>query len=96
MNDNAVTLDLPPLLGALLGRLPLASGAHWRGPSVVVGEISQTRDLFADRAQTSPQGASPSQQISGKGVDPLGLPACLEAAEGCLPSYVVHLPIRHG
>ncbi len=35
------------LLGALLGRLPLASGAHWRGPSVVVGEISQARDLFA-------------------------------------------------
>jgi ATPase subunit of ABC transporter with duplicated ATPase domains len=35
------------LLAALLGRLPLAAGAHWRGPSVVVGEISQARDLFA-------------------------------------------------
>ena len=35
------------LLAAMLGRLPLVAGAHWRGPSVVVGEISQTRDLFA-------------------------------------------------
>ena len=35
------------LLASLLGRLPLASGVHWRGPSVVVGEISQARDLFA-------------------------------------------------
>jgi ATPase subunit of ABC transporter with duplicated ATPase domains len=35
------------LLNALLGRLPLASGAQWTGPSVVVGEISQQRDLFA-------------------------------------------------
>jgi len=35
------------LLGALLGRLPLASGTRWFGPSVVVGEISQGRDLFA-------------------------------------------------
>jgi ATPase subunit of ABC transporter with duplicated ATPase domains len=34
------------LLGALLGRLPLASGARWLGPSVMVGEISQGRDLF--------------------------------------------------
>jgi ATPase subunit of ABC transporter with duplicated ATPase domains len=35
------------LLGALLGRLPLAGGTRWFGPSVVVGEISQGRDLFA-------------------------------------------------
>jgi ATPase subunit of ABC transporter with duplicated ATPase domains len=35
------------LLGALLGRLPLAAGSRWLGPSVVVGEISQGRDLFA-------------------------------------------------
>jgi ATPase subunit of ABC transporter with duplicated ATPase domains len=35
------------LIGALFGRLPLASGTQWVGPSVVVGEISQTRDLFA-------------------------------------------------
>jgi ATPase subunit of ABC transporter with duplicated ATPase domains len=35
------------LLGALFGRLPLASGTRWVGPSVVVGEISQARDLFA-------------------------------------------------
>ena len=35
------------LLGALLGRLPLTSGSRWAGPSVVVGEISQARDLFA-------------------------------------------------
>ncbi|HET6954817.1 MAG TPA: ATP-binding cassette domain-containing protein [Acidimicrobiales bacterium] len=35
------------LLAALLGRLPLASGQRWLGPSVVVGEISQGRDLFA-------------------------------------------------
>ena len=35
------------LLAALLGRLPLASGTQWLGPSVVVGEISQARDTFA-------------------------------------------------
>ena len=38
------------LLAALLGRLPLTSGARWLGPSVQVGEISQTRDLFAGAA----------------------------------------------
>ena len=38
------------LLAALLGRLPLASGSQWLGPSVVVGEISQGRDLFAGAA----------------------------------------------
>jgi ATPase subunit of ABC transporter with duplicated ATPase domains len=36
------------LLGAMLGRLPLAAGNRWLGPAVVVGEISQGRDLFAD------------------------------------------------
>jgi ATPase subunit of ABC transporter with duplicated ATPase domains len=35
------------LLDALLGRLPLAAGTHWLGPGVQVGEISQSRDLFA-------------------------------------------------
>ncbi len=35
------------LLAALFGRLPLVSGTQWSGPSVVVGEISQRRDLFA-------------------------------------------------
>ncbi|MBN2622555.1 MAG: ABC-F family ATP-binding cassette domain-containing protein, partial [Acidimicrobiales bacterium] len=35
------------LIGALLGRLPLAAGTRWTGPSVTVGEISQTRDTFA-------------------------------------------------
>ncbi len=34
------------LLGALLGRLPLEEGSAWLGPSVVVGEIDQARDLF--------------------------------------------------
>jgi ATPase subunit of ABC transporter with duplicated ATPase domains len=34
------------LLGALFGRVPLTSGARWQGPSVIVGEISQGRDLF--------------------------------------------------
>jgi ATPase subunit of ABC transporter with duplicated ATPase domains len=38
------------LLAALLGRLPLTSGTRWLGPSVQVGEISQTRDLFAGAA----------------------------------------------
>ena len=38
------------LLAALLGRLPLASGTQWLGPSVVVGEIGQGRDLFAGAA----------------------------------------------
>jgi ATPase subunit of ABC transporter with duplicated ATPase domains len=38
------------LLAALLGRLPLASGTQWLGPSVVVGEISQARDTFAGAA----------------------------------------------
>jgi len=35
------------LLGALFGRVPLAAGSAWQGPSVIVGEISQGRDLFA-------------------------------------------------
>lgn len=34
------------LLGALLGRLPLDEGSAWLGPSVIVGEIDQARDLF--------------------------------------------------
>ncbi|MGH9110917.1 MAG: ATP-binding cassette domain-containing protein, partial [Acidimicrobiales bacterium] len=38
------------LLHALLGRLPLAEGTRWLGPGVVVGEISQGRDVFDGRA----------------------------------------------
>ena len=34
------------LLSALLGGLPLASGSHWRGPGVIVGELDQTRAIF--------------------------------------------------
>ena len=34
------------LLGALLGRIPLTSGASWQGPGVVVGEIDQARATF--------------------------------------------------
>ena len=38
------------LLGAVLGRVPLASGARWMGPGVVVGELDQARrHLAADR-----------------------------------------------
>jgi ATPase subunit of ABC transporter with duplicated ATPase domains len=36
------------LLAALLGRVPLAAGHRWLGPGVVVGEISQGRELFDD------------------------------------------------
>jgi ATPase subunit of ABC transporter with duplicated ATPase domains len=35
------------LLGALLGRLPLASGTAALGPGVVVGEVEQARGAFA-------------------------------------------------
>jgi ATPase subunit of ABC transporter with duplicated ATPase domains len=35
------------LLAAVLGRALLAAGTQWQGPSVVVGEISQSRDLYA-------------------------------------------------
>ena len=34
------------LLGAMLGRIPLAEGLASLGPSVVVGEIEQARGLF--------------------------------------------------
>jgi ATPase subunit of ABC transporter with duplicated ATPase domains len=34
------------LLAALLGRVPLAAGTRWLGPGVVVGEISQGREVF--------------------------------------------------
>jgi ATPase subunit of ABC transporter with duplicated ATPase domains len=36
------------LLDALLGRLPLAEGTRWTGPSVVFGEVEQRRGTFAD------------------------------------------------
>jgi ATPase subunit of ABC transporter with duplicated ATPase domains len=34
------------LLGAMLGRIPLESGAAQLGPGVVVGEVDQARGLF--------------------------------------------------
>ena len=36
------------LIEAALGRMPLQSGAHWLGPSVVVGELGQDRSAYAD------------------------------------------------
>jgi ATPase subunit of ABC transporter with duplicated ATPase domains len=36
------------LLDALLGRLPLAEGTRWAGPSVAFGELEQRRTAFAD------------------------------------------------
>jgi ATPase subunit of ABC transporter with duplicated ATPase domains len=35
------------LFGALLGRIPLTSGARWIGPGVVVGELDQARARLA-------------------------------------------------
>jgi ATPase subunit of ABC transporter with duplicated ATPase domains len=35
------------LLSAMLGRLPLSAGERWLGPSVVVGEVDQTRRWFS-------------------------------------------------
>ena len=35
------------LLAAILGRLPLAGGTRWVGPSVVVGEVDQARGRLA-------------------------------------------------
>jgi ATPase subunit of ABC transporter with duplicated ATPase domains len=40
------------LLSALLGRLPLASGERWLGPSVVVGELGQERKRFSEGTGT--------------------------------------------
>jgi ATPase subunit of ABC transporter with duplicated ATPase domains len=36
------------LLEAALGRLPLAAGSRWAGPGVVLGELEQRRETFAD------------------------------------------------
>jgi ATPase subunit of ABC transporter with duplicated ATPase domains len=36
------------LLDALLGRVPLAGGTRWAGPSVVFGELEQRRTAFAE------------------------------------------------
>jgi ATPase subunit of ABC transporter with duplicated ATPase domains len=36
------------LLRALLGELPLAAGARWLGPGVVVGEMDQGRGSYGD------------------------------------------------
>ncbi len=41
------------LVQALLGRLPLAAGTRWLGPSVVVGELAQERQPEADSAGAS-------------------------------------------
>jgi ATPase subunit of ABC transporter with duplicated ATPase domains len=38
------------LLDALLGRLPLAAGARWVGPGVVLGELEQDRAALSDGA----------------------------------------------
>ena len=38
------------LLNLLLGRLPLASGVRWMGPSVIVGELGQGRDALSGPA----------------------------------------------
>ena len=38
------------LLGALLGRLPLVAGERWMGPSVVVGEVEQSRARLSGTA----------------------------------------------
>ncbi|MHB1487526.1 MAG: ABC-F family ATP-binding cassette domain-containing protein [Acidimicrobiales bacterium] len=35
------------LLGAILGRVPLAGGTRWMGPGVVVGELGQQRRRFS-------------------------------------------------
>ena len=40
------------LLAALLGRIALASGARWTGPSVIVGELGQERRRFSDGDST--------------------------------------------
>ncbi len=37
------------LLAAILGRVPLAAGERWLGPSVVVGEVDQGRGRLAGR-----------------------------------------------
>ena len=37
------------LLGALLGEVPLTSGAQWRGPGVVVGRLEQARQQLTDQ-----------------------------------------------
>jgi ATPase subunit of ABC transporter with duplicated ATPase domains len=38
------------LLAALTGRLPLVEGVRWIGPSVVIGELGQTRDRWITKA----------------------------------------------
>ncbi|HUZ09161.1 MAG TPA: ABC-F family ATP-binding cassette domain-containing protein [Acidimicrobiales bacterium] len=41
------------LVAALLGRLPLAAGDQWIGPSVVVGELGQDRSALATEASAA-------------------------------------------
>jgi ATPase subunit of ABC transporter with duplicated ATPase domains len=38
------------LIGALLGQLPLAAGSRYLGPGVVLGELDQQRETFAEGA----------------------------------------------
>src|SRR5262249_28071348 len=60
------------LLGALLGRIPLRSGARYVGPGVVVGELEQARDalrgpeplLEVFRRLAAPAGARPSAALN--------------------------------
>ena len=40
------------LLGALLGRVPLSSGARWMGPGVVIGELDQARQRLSTTDST--------------------------------------------
>ncbi|MBO0714323.1 MAG: ABC-F family ATP-binding cassette domain-containing protein [Acidimicrobiales bacterium] len=39
------------LIEALLGRCSLQAGAHWLGPSVVVGELGQRRSAYSGRGE---------------------------------------------
>ena len=56
------------LVEAILGRLPLASGTRWIGPSVVVGELGQDRRLLgAGRASSGRGGGGGSGRGGGGG-----------------------------
>ena len=77
------------LLAALLGGLPLASGAQWVGPSVVVGEISQRRDLFVGaRHPASPASTPPPASRIGP------RPGRRWPSSGCRPSTSSGRPSR--
>jgi len=55
------------LVEALLGRLPLAAGTTWRGPSVVVGELGQ------DRRRSAADGAAAHPSLLRRVADGCGL-----------------------